>query len=57
MSVTLPLVKTTPGALKYGVPDHSSQLVGTVYVRKNKLRAAGHSGSWPTEITITVEVP
>jgi hypothetical protein len=56
VTVTLPFEKETPGALKYAVEDVRSQAVGAVYVRKDKLRDAGHKGLWPSEITLTIKV-
>jgi hypothetical protein len=56
--ITLPFVKETPGALRYGLPDQRREVaVSDIYVRKDKLREAGLTGPWPTEITVTVEVP
>lgn len=54
--VILSLVKETKGALRYAVPDRLGVAVSDLYVRKDKLREAGHVGPWPTEITVTVEV-
>lgn len=56
-SVNLPFVKETTGALMYAIPDRRGSVVSNVYVRKDKLREAGHTGPWPQEITVTVEVP
>lgn len=54
--VTLPLVKQTPSALRYALPDRRLELaVSDIYVRKDKLREAGLTGYWPTEITLTLE--
>lgn len=56
VTVTLPFEKETPGALKYAVEDVRSQAVGAIYVRKDKLREAGHKGMWPSEITLTITI-
>lgn len=56
VAVVLPFVKETPGALMYATADRKAQAVSNLYVRKDKLREAGHTGPWPTEITVTVEV-
>jgi len=56
VAVELPFKKETPGALLYALPDQRATIVSNVYVRKDKLREAGYTGSWPTEITVTVEV-
>lgn len=55
VTVVLPLERTTPGALVYAVKPMTSKIVGQVYVRKDKLRDAGHTGEWPKQITVTVE--
>lgn len=55
VTVVLPLDRTTPGALVYAVKPMTSQIVGQVYVRKDKLLEAGHTGPWPNQITVTVE--
>lgn len=55
-SVTLPFSRETPGALVYALPRVTDAVVGNVYVRKDKLREAGHIGAWPQEVVITVEV-
>jgi hypothetical protein len=57
VSVELPFKKETPGALLYGLPGNRDRIVSSVYVRKDHLSAAGHTGPWPRSITITVEVP
>lgn len=57
VAVVLPFVKETPGAIRYGLPTQRREvLVSDLYVRKDKLREAGHTGPWPSEITVTVEV-
>lgn len=57
VQVKLPFVKETAGALRYGLPNQRKEvLVSDIYVRKDKLREAGHTGEWPAEITVTVEV-
>jgi hypothetical protein len=57
VAVVLPFVKETPGALRYGLPDQRREVaVSDIYIRKDKLREAGHVGPWPIEITVTVEV-
>lgn len=56
VAVTLPFKKETPGALLYALADQRNTIVSNVYVRKDKLREAGYTGSWPSEITVTVEV-
>jgi hypothetical protein len=56
ITVTLPLVKETKGALRYALADRQATAVSDLYVRKDKLREAGHVGPWPTEINVTVEV-
>jgi hypothetical protein len=54
--VELPLAKETPGALQYAFPDREGPSPLTnVYLRKDKLRAAGHVGAWPASVTVTVE--
>lgn len=56
--ITLPFVKETPGALRYALPEaRREHAVSDIYVRKDKLRESGHTGPWPTSITVTVEVP
>ncbi len=56
-TVRLPFVKETAGAIRYGLPDQRREvLVSDIYVRKDKLREAGHVGPWPTAINVTVEV-
>lgn len=56
--VTLPFVKETPGSLRFALPTQRRDLpVSDIYIRKDKLREAGHTGPWPTSITVTVEVP
>ncbi len=57
VAVTLPFVRETPGALLYATEDRKATAVSNVYVRKDKLTEAGHTGSWPASITVTVEVP
>lgn len=56
VTVTMPLVKETKGALLFALEDRLATAVSNVYVRKDKLREAGHVGPWPTEINVTVEV-
>jgi hypothetical protein len=56
VTVTLPFKRATPGALLYALPDMKNTIVSSVYVRKDKLRAAGFEGDWPAEITVTVQV-
>lgn len=55
-AVVLPFVKETPGALLYATADRKATAVSNLYVRKDKLREAGHTGPWPASITVTVEV-
>lgn len=57
ITVTLPLSKQTKGALLYATTDRFSTAVSNLYVRKDHLEAAGHTGEWPKSITVTVEVP
>lgn len=56
VTVTLPFKRETPGALLYSVPDVRDTIISNVYVRKDKLRAAGYTGEWPAEVTVTVDV-
>lgn len=56
ITVVLPKVRATPGAVVYAVQPMTSEVIGQVYLRKDKLRAAGHVGPWPEQITLTVEV-
>lgn len=56
VAVVLPFVKETKGAVMYAAPDRLGQAVSNLYVRKDKLREAGLTGPWPSEITVTVEV-
>lgn len=56
VSVVLPFVKETPGALRYALAERRDAAASDIYIRKDKLREAGHVGAWPTEITVTVEV-
>ena len=55
VEITLPFTGETPGAVVYEIKPMTSVAVGKVYVRKDKLLEAGHTGPWPTEITVTVE--
>lgn len=58
ITVRLPFIKETAGALRYGLPNQRKEvLVSDIYVRKDKLREAGHTGEWPLALHITVEVP
>lgn len=53
----LPFIKETPGALRYGLPNSRREVpLSDLYLRKDKLVEAGHTGPWPTEITVTVSV-
>jgi hypothetical protein len=56
VTVALPFKKETPGALLYALADQRNTIVSNVYVRKDKLREAGYTGAWPSEINVTVEV-
>jgi hypothetical protein len=53
-SVTLPLIKQTPGALLYGLADRKATIVSNVYVRKDKMPMV--EGQYPAEITVSIEV-
>ena len=53
ISVVLPLVKETKGALLYALPDRTATVISNVYVRKDKTEKT--NGGWPTQITLTVE--
>ena len=55
VTVTLPFKRETKRALLYALDNLQNTIVGSVYVRKDKLRQAGYEGDWPTEITVTVE--
>lgn len=59
VTVRLPFVKETAGAIRYGLPasQRKEVLVSDIYVRKDKMREAGHTGEWPLALNITVEVP
>jgi hypothetical protein len=52
-SVTLPLIKKTPGALLYALPDRTATIVSNVYVRKEHMPMV--NGEYPAEIVVTVE--
>jgi hypothetical protein len=57
VTIALPFVKETPGALKYGLAgERMNVLVADIYVRKDQLRKAGHVGPWPLALNITIEV-
>lgn len=56
LQVTLPLANETPGALVYEIKPMTSVAMGKIYVRKDKLIEAGHTGPWPAEMTFTAEV-
>lgn len=57
VTVRLPLVKETAGALRYALSDQRRDLViSDLYVRKDKLREAGHEGDWPAALDVSVEV-
>jgi hypothetical protein len=56
VAVVLPFRKETPGALLYALPDQRNTIASSLYIRKDQLRAAGYSGAWPIQITVTVEV-
>lgn len=57
ITVRLPFVKETAGAIRYGLPTQRKEvLVSDIYIRKDKLREAGHTGPWPLFINLTVEV-
>lgn len=57
VSITLPFVKETSGAIRYGLPtQRKNVLVSDIYVRKDKLIEAGHTGPRPDSITVTVTV-
>lgn len=57
IQATLPFNKETPGAILYATSDRKATAVSTLYVRKDHLKDAGHTGPWPNEIIVTVEVP
>jgi hypothetical protein len=53
----LPLSKNNPRSLRYGFTEgRRDHVVSDLYVRKDKLRAAGYTGPWPAKIRVTVEV-
>lgn len=55
MVIEVRLDRPTKNALRY--EDRSTACMGAVYLTKESLIRAGHTGTeWPEKITITVEV-
>ena len=56
VTLTLPLVKETEGALRYSLHGGETRAFSSVYLRKEAIYRPGQT-EWPQEITVTVEVP
>lgn len=55
MQMTLPFDRETVGTVVYAVKKIKTVPVGQVYINKDKLAEAGHTGEWPGEVVVTVE--
>jgi hypothetical protein len=56
LQVTLSFHKATQGSVHYQLRDRAGQPITDLYIRKHALIPAP-DGTWPQEITVTVEVP
>lgn len=55
ITLDLPLVRTTRGAVMYALEDRAGLPFSNLYVRKDALTREGHKG-FPEKIRVTVEV-
>lgn len=55
ITLDLPVIKTTRGAVLYGLEDRTGLPFSNLYVRKEALVREGKQG-FPTKIRVTVEV-